>query len=125
MVALAVVVVLAIPLVVLIGLLRLVDARQRRREEAIARQIVLTDAIHADLGPVVAPVVRRGRGGRFTVVLPVAAGRTDVARIVDVTHATLGAAVDIVLVPPPPAAPRGGRGRRPQPRERTAATMSA
>jgi hypothetical protein len=38
---------------------------QRMRLDAVRRQIALTDAIHAELGAVVAPTVRRRLGGRW------------------------------------------------------------
>jgi hypothetical protein len=40
---------------------------QRRREERVARQIVLTDAIHRELGAVAAPEVTRSLAGTWTV----------------------------------------------------------
>jgi len=46
------------PLVLTAALLLVVDRRQRRAESDVARQIVLTDALHARLGALVAPVVR-------------------------------------------------------------------
>ena len=89
MAALAIVVVLAIPVAVLIALLRLVTVLEMRRQALGSRQIALTDAIHGALGPVVAPVVRRGRSG-WIGVLPVAAGDPDVARMVEIAQAELG-----------------------------------
>ncbi len=47
------------PVLVTVGLLRLADRIQFRREASYARQIELTDAIHRELGAVVAPTVRR------------------------------------------------------------------
>jgi hypothetical protein len=40
---------------------------QRRREERVARQIALTDAIHRELGAVAAPEVTRSLSGTWTV----------------------------------------------------------
>ena len=112
MTALGVLVVLAIPVVALVALLRLTGALERRRAAVVARQIAVTDAIHAELGAVVAPLVRRGRGGRFVVVLAVPPA-PHLARMVQIAQATLGPATDIVLT------------AEPQNRLRTAATMSA
>jgi len=113
MTALGVLVVLAIPVVALVALLRLTGALERRRAAVVARQIAVTDAIHAELGAVVAPLVRRGRGGRFVVVLAVPPAPPHLARMVQIAQATLGPATDIVLT------------AEPQNRLRTAATMSA
>jgi hypothetical protein len=98
MTALAIVVVLAIPVVGLIALLRLVSVLQARREQVISRQVALTDAIHAALGPVIAPVVRRGRGG-WVGVLAVPVGHPQVGLMVEIAQAQLGPAAKIVLVP--------------------------
>ncbi|HEX3175900.1 MAG TPA: hypothetical protein VHZ49_04430 [Methylomirabilota bacterium] len=117
MIAVAVLVVLAMPALLLVGLLRLVDARQRRRDAVVARQIAVTDAIHAALGPVVAPVVRRGRGGRWTVVLAVAPDAPHVASMVGLARGVLGDDTDIVLTALP--TPRTVQ-RRPAPASKLA-----
>ena len=114
MTALGVLVVLAVPVIALVALLRLAGALERRRAAVVARQIAVTDAIHAELGAVVAPLVRRGRGGRFVVVLAVPPAPPHLARMVQIAQATLGPATDIVLT-----------ACEPQSRLRTAATMSA
>jgi len=61
-----------LPFALLIAALELAGWRQRRRLTEIARQIAVTDAIHAELGAVVSPVVRRplGRGWRLTIPVP-------------------------------------------------------
>ena len=89
MIALAgVVVVIGMPVAALILVLKVVDVLQRRRADVIARQIAVTDAIHAELGAVVAPVVRRsGRGWRVT--LPIDARHPGIARIVELAACTL------------------------------------
>jgi len=56
-------IVVLIPGVVVIGGLRVADRIARRRDTRFARQIELTDAIHRELGAIVAPVVSRRRGG--------------------------------------------------------------
>jgi hypothetical protein len=111
MIAVAVLMLVVLPLAVFVGLLRLLDARQRRRADVVARQIALTDAIHAVLGPVVAPLVRRRRGGRWIAVLPVRPGDPELGVMVDIAQATLGAAAQIVLVEQEPVPAR----RRPVP----------
>jgi hypothetical protein len=108
MTAVAIVVVFAIPVAALLGLLRLATVLERRREQVIARQIALTDAIHGVMGPVVAPVVRRGRGG-WVGVLAVPAGHPHLGLMVEITQAHLGPAAKIVLVmqEPTPLVSRG------------------
>jgi hypothetical protein len=60
------------PFGLLIAALNLSSWRQRTRLAEIARQIAVTDAVHAELGAVVSPVVRRklGRGWRLTIPVP-------------------------------------------------------
>ena len=59
------------PFLVVIALLRIANARSTRRERCQARQIVLTDAIHRELGAVAAPVVsRRGSGWLVRMAVP-------------------------------------------------------
>ena len=60
------------PFALLIAALKLSSWRQRTRLDEIAHQIAVTDAIHAELGAVVSPVVRRplGRGWRLTIPVP-------------------------------------------------------
>jgi hypothetical protein len=64
--------VLAAPFVTLAAVLLVIEWRQRRRTEEIRRQIALTDALHARLGALVAPVVRRRlRVWQVEVAVPV------------------------------------------------------
>lgn len=98
MTVLAVLVVLVVPVTVLIGLLRLATALERRRAQVVARQIALTDAIHAELGAVVAPIVRRGRRGRWIGVLALPPRHPEIGRMVGIAQAMLGPAAEIVLV---------------------------
>lgn len=102
MTAVAIVVVVAIPVACLIGLLRLATLLERRRDAIISRQVALTDAIHATLGPVIAPVVRRGRGG-WIGVLPVPIGHPQIGLMVQIAQMSLGADAEIVLVAQEPA----------------------
>jgi hypothetical protein len=48
--AAAALIVLLIPVAVLVGFLMLIEARQQRSARIVARQIMLTDAVHAELG---------------------------------------------------------------------------
>lgn len=107
MTALAVVVVLVIPVAAVAGLLKLVDTRERRRLEVVSRQIAVTDAIHAAIGPVVAPLVRRGRRGAWIGVLAVPPGHPHLGLMVELAQGELGPDAEILLVAPEPApAPR-------------------
>jgi hypothetical protein len=66
------VLVLAAPFVTLAALLLVIERRQRRRTDEIRRQIALTDALHARVGALVAPVVRRRfRAWEVIVAVPV------------------------------------------------------
>ena len=60
------------PFGLLIAALKISSWRQHVRLAEIARQIAVTDAIHAELGAVVSPVVRRtlGRGWRLSIPVP-------------------------------------------------------
>jgi hypothetical protein len=61
---------------------------QRARLDAVRRQIALTDAIHAELGAVVAPTVRRRLGGRWQLLIPVPFDRPEtVRRVIEVAYA--------------------------------------
>ncbi len=57
------IVITAAPLAAVLAWLAWASRRERLRGEVVARQIALTDAVHERLGAVVAPVVRRRRGG--------------------------------------------------------------
>ena len=61
----------AIPFVAVSALLRLVERRQDRRDLQRDQQIMLTDAIHWELGAVAAPVVRRRSDGGWRVSMAV------------------------------------------------------
>ena len=99
MTAMAIFLVLTVPIVALLGLLRLATVLERRREQVIARQVALTDAIHGVMGPVVAPVVRRGRGG-WVGVLAVPAGHPHLGLMVAIAQAQLGPTAKIVVQEP-------------------------
>ena len=60
------------PLVLTVALLAAAERRDRRVQKEIGRQIALTDALHARLGALVAPVVRlRGNRWRVNVAVPI------------------------------------------------------
>jgi len=62
----------ASPMILTVALLLGVERRQHRVQAEIGRQIALTDALHARLGALVAPVVRRRRRGwQVTAAVPV------------------------------------------------------
>jgi hypothetical protein len=63
MVMVLVVLVAVMPFAVVFGLLAWTGRRRRLRHDAELRQIALIDRIHARLGAVAAPVVRRRRDG--------------------------------------------------------------
>jgi len=112
------------PILVVIGLLALAAWRERRREAMVARQIRLTDAIADELGPIVAPLVRKPLGRPWRVDIQVPVGRpAAVSRIVAIAHDTLtrtGAGrYELVLTPDP--APVGALG----PVTRTARRLQA
>ena len=60
------------PIVLTVALLAAAERRDRRVRAEVSRQIALTDALHARLGALVAPVVRlHGRVWEITVAVPV------------------------------------------------------
>jgi hypothetical protein len=90
---------------------------QRMRLDAVRRQIALTDAIHAELGAVVAPTVRRRLGGRWQLLIPVPFDRPEtVTRVIEVAYAAFGAPeraesgrFELVLSPQAKPVPRRDR----------------
>jgi len=59
------------PILLTAVLLVAVERRQRRRQVQVQRQIALTDALHARLGAIVAPVVgQTGRRWTIDVAVP-------------------------------------------------------
>lgn len=104
MTAATVILTMSSPILVIIGLLSLAAWRDHRRETVVARQIRLTDALAAELGPVVAPIVAKPVGGPWRVQIQVPIGRPAlVSRIVAIAHDTLtraGAArYELILSP--------------------------
>src|SRR5262245_35777528 len=120
------------PFLVVIALLGIANARSKRRERRIARQIMLTDAIHRELGAVAAPVVtRRGRGWLVRMAVPLDRPGTTAAivRITERVFAREGDSGDRlrILLTPSAArlasgAPSGSPGSR---RGRPAAALPA
>ncbi len=119
MVALAVAL---IPFLAVSGALKLMERRQGRRDRTVATQIMLTDAIHWELGAVAAPTVSRRRRGGWRVSMAVPVDRPAmVAAILRVTtrffaDKGLGEHLEIVLAPdrfsvrqPASELPRTGR----------------
>ena len=90
--AVAVLIVLLTPAVVLVALLLAIEQRSRARADVVARQIMLTDAIHAELGAIVAPVVekRAFRPWRVVFALPDERVR-EMTRLIAITDRVLGA----------------------------------
>lgn len=64
-----------IPFLAIWGLLRLARAVEQRRDDRVARQIALTDAIHRELGAAAAPNVRRTWSGEWVVSMRLALAR--------------------------------------------------
>ena len=68
-------------------LLTVADRLQRRRARVVARQIMLTDAVHAELGAVVAPVVEKHAFRPWRVIFPVGDSRlADVGRLIAIAN---------------------------------------
>ena len=106
------------PILFVVTLLILAEWRDRRLLAASARQIRLTDALAAEMGAVVAPVVRKrwGAGWRFEMAVPL--GRPAlVGRILSVAHGALErmkpGRYEIVLTPQEPERPTAPAARKP------------
>jgi hypothetical protein len=102
----AVVILVALPAVALAALLALITRVQRSRTRVIEQQIALTDAIHAELGAVVAPVVVKPIFGPWRVMFAVPFGRPAlVEQLIVITSRVLAsvspAGIRIVLTPRP------------------------
>lgn len=89
--ALGVLVVLLVPAAALVGLLLAIEQRQRARAEVVARQIMLTDAVHAELGAVVSPVVEKPAFRPWRVVFALPEERVrEMARLIAITDHVFG-----------------------------------
>jgi len=81
------------PVLAVIAFLKLADRIERRGLERAERQIILTDAIHRELGAIVAPTVERQRASGWRVGIAVPLDRPDmVATILRITDRVFGAA---------------------------------
>jgi hypothetical protein len=90
--ALAILTVLLAPAAILVALMLAVEARQRARADVLARQIMLTDAVHAELGPIVSPVVEKHAFQPWRVVFALPEGRVrDMARLMAITDRVVAA----------------------------------
>jgi hypothetical protein len=84
--AIAMLAVLLAPAAILVAAMLAVEARQRARAEVAARQIMLTDAVHAELGAVVSPIVEKRAFQPWRVVFPLPEGRVrDMAPLMAIT----------------------------------------
>jgi hypothetical protein len=102
----AALVMVAVLFVAVSALLALAERLQNRRDSERDRQIMLTDAIHWELGAAAAPVVSRRRGGGWRVFMAVPLDRpAEVAAILRVTQRHFSAdeegteSLEIVLTP--------------------------
>lgn len=110
---LAVVAVTLFPVAALLAPLLLAGWVERRRAAVTARQIELTDAIHRDLGAVVAPWVTRRPGGRWRVRIAVPFERPAVVEaVLAVVRRTFTEHFELVLTPQEHAARHGTRAPR-------------
>lgn len=102
MIVLAGLVFAVLPLVAVLALLTIATRRERRSAEAAARQIAVTDAIHKELGAIVAPTVEARTWGPWRVTIPVPFERPElVATVLGITHRTVARhrPMEIVLTP--------------------------
>lgn len=113
MATLVAVLMLAAPFAALAALMWLTARRRARRRAEILRQIALTDALHARLGALVAPVVRwRARAWQVTVAVPFERPEV-VASVLTAADQVLGLArYEVVLSRQTPAAPAVRAARR-------------
>ena len=100
------VLILAAPIIALAALIMLIERRRQRRQAEVLRQIALTDALHARVGAVVAPVVRwRHRAWHVAVAVPFERPAI-VAAVLATVQETFGRVrYEVVLNRQAPAAP--------------------
>jgi hypothetical protein len=113
---------LSVPVLPVVALLALAEWRDRRQAALVARQIRLTDAISAELGSVVAPVVKRRLRGPWQVEMTVPLRRPAlVGKVLEITHRVLPRPCELRLTPR--AEPVDSQGRPDAPiRRRRAGT---
>jgi hypothetical protein len=111
--------VVTLPFVVLVGVFALVGRWERRRAARVRLQILVTDAIHRELGAVAAPEVERRRPGGWRVRMQVPAGRPALVGplVQTTTRALEGDHVErfeiVLLAPATAGTARGSRLRTP------------
>lgn len=89
MLTLATIVAVMLPASFVAALLLAVGRMERARDARIARQVAVTDAIHRELGAVVAPVVKRRFGrDRVEIAVPFESPAI-VGRVVAIAHAAM------------------------------------
>jgi hypothetical protein len=118
--ALMVITVTALPFVVVLALVWLSTAMQRAREEAVARQVEVTDAIHRELGAVVSPVVKKRLWGPWQLAIAVPLGRPEtVGTVLGIASMTLASTarveprdLEIIVTPQEAGARDTGWARR-------------
>src|SRR5262245_4980913 len=106
-----------LPIALVTAALLFTERRARIRLAECARQVGVTDAIHADLGAIVSPVVRRRLGGRWQLTIPVPLDDLDaVGRVVraayrgfDAPDRAIPGRFEIVLSPQEKFVPRRER----------------
>ena len=105
--------IVAAPLVAVVGFALLMERRQARRRHEVREQIALTDALHARLGALVAPVVRRrGRAWQVAVAVPFERPAA-LATVLATVDAMFGPArYEVVLSRQTPAGPAAPAPRR-------------
>jgi hypothetical protein len=82
--------VLLSPVAVVVALLMVAEARQRARMRVIERQIRPTDAVHAELGALVAPVVQKRAFRPWRVIFAMPAGHTrETGQLIAITDRVL------------------------------------
>jgi hypothetical protein len=105
--ALASLAVMLTPVLTLVLIFVLAGRARRVREGALARQVAVTDAIHRELGAIVAPFVTRVREGGWQALIAVPFERPAVVeRVIVIARATLARLdparadhIRIVLIP--------------------------
>jgi len=115
--AVATLLAMLVQLAMILTVFRVVERARRTREGTIACQIAMTDAIHRDLGAVVAPTVTRSLFGGWRVRVPVPFERPGVVgRVAEIARDTVAPAAalggdtwEIVLVPQAALLARAGR----------------
>jgi hypothetical protein len=97
----------------LAALLLLAERRRQRRHDEIARQVALTDALHARLGALVAPVVRwRRRAWEVAVAVPFERPEVVAAVLATAGEVFERARYEVVLSRQAPAVPMPHAPRR-------------